>query len=87
MEGIGRGPKSKVDKRTVEMFAERNFGLPLKYEGYKTKQRLSRYRVQLLKRCQIIVPQLDTLTVEARGVRKVPNPADFGVFVLCCWHR
>lgn len=48
----------------------------------KTKQRLSRYGVRLLKGCQIIVPQLDTLMVEARGVRKEPNPADSGVFVL-----
>lgn len=37
---------------------------------HKTKQRLSRYGVRLLKRCQIIVPQLDTLPVETRGGEK-----------------
>lgn len=54
---------------------------------HKTKQRLSRHGVRLLKRCQIIVPQLDTLTVEARGVRKEPNAADFDAVALYRWHR
>lgn len=87
IEGGGKRQRSKVDKNRVSMLLTIISYCIHNRQEYKTKQWLSRKRVQLLKRCQIIVPQLDTSVLYTRGCeKKKPNPTDFGTFVLHRWH-